>query len=510
MNRSMKIIIVEDEIRIREGISKLLGKLGEDYEVLGEACDGNDGLKLCLKEKPDLVITDIRMPKMDGIEMLEKIYQSGLKTKAIVVSAYSEFEYARGAMKLGVTEYLLKPISLMDFSNALNNIKVQIQEEQLKKPKNIGTPEQTITDLFYGSIELDDEIAAFLLNTYQINVDDPVFIMYAYLGNAFDHSRGLREEIAKLFPQEEDISYISIDSPLRRAVIYLFYKYRDAQTMERKIQYRMLSKEFSDIVFGCTQAPDLGSVKSAFDNLSQYMDWNISFEKEILISYPKIKQIQTAICSYPMDMERELKVALSTSDKEKAKQIVKKFHASFLNGKVYLPREIKDCYVRFLWFAMEIARDLGYISAHKIERQELLKKIMDANSKAELLELSDEVIDTICTVNQMEEEVTDLIVKKAKSMIHEYYNTGITLDEIAGKLKITPEYLGTKFRNETGVTFSTYMKDYRIAKAKELLLGTDYKLYEIAERIGYNDPKYFSRVFKEATGMLPADYRKSK
>jgi len=506
----MRIVIVEDEIRIREGIGKLLNKLGSDYEVLGEASDGAEGFELCLKEKPDLVITDIRMPKMDGIEMLSRLAEAGIKTKAIVVSAYSEFEYARGAMKLGVTEYLLKPISLMDFSNALNNIKVQLQEEQLKKPKNIGTLEQTITDLYYGSIELDDDIRKFLMESYGIDANQAVWIANAYLGSAYDNSERIRKDLNKMFSEIEDVKYISIDSPFRKSILYVVYKYTDAKALERWLQYRMLQQDVTGIVFGCVEAPDMKSMKSSYEALTQYMDWNISFEKEILISYPKIKQIQTAICSYPMDAEAQLRVALCAADKEKAKQTVARFHESFLDGKIYLPREIKDCYVRFLWFAMEIARDLGNVDARKIERQELLKQIMEANSKAELIGLSDGIMDIICNESKVEEDVTDLIVKRAKSIIHEFYNTGITLDEIAAKLNITPEYLGTKFRNETGVTFSTYMKDYRITKAKELLMGTNLKLYEIADRIGYNDPKYFSRVFKEATGMLPADFRKTK
>ena len=94
-------------------------------------------------------------------------------------------------------------------------------------------------------------------------------------------------------------------------------------------------------------------------------------------------------------------------------------------------------------------------------------------------------------------------------MIHEFYKNGITLDEIAGRLGITPEYLGTQFHQELGINFSAYVRKFRIEKAKKLLLGTDMKLYEIAEHTGYSDAKYFSRVFKTETGMLPADYRKS-
>ena len=94
-------------------------------------------------------------------------------------------------------------------------------------------------------------------------------------------------------------------------------------------------------------------------------------------------------------------------------------------------------------------------------------------------------------------------------MLQEFYTSGITLEEIADKLQITPEYLGTQFHKEMGVTFSTYLKQVRMSKAKELLIGTQLKLYEIAEKLGYSDSKYFSKVFKETFGQLPAEYRKT-
>lgn len=100
-------------------------------------------------------------------------------------------------------------------------------------------------------------------------------------------------------------------------------------------------------------------------------------------------------------------------------------------------------------------------------------------------------------------------MKRAQSMIHEFYDTGITLEEIAQKLNVTPEYLGTLFHKETGTHFSTYIREHRITKAKELLIGTQMKIYEIADQVGYADAKYFSRVFKESTGQLPADYRRT-
>ncbi len=133
---------------------------------------------------------------------------------------------------------------------------------------------------------------------------------------------------------------------------------------------------------------------------------------------------------------------------------------------------------------------------------------MEAKRREELEGAAEFLFDYI-KPREEEKEVTHLTVRRVRSMIQEFYQSGITLDEIASKLNVTPEYLGTQFHKEMGLTFSTYMKNFRINKAKELLCGTHMKLYEIAAKVGYSDPKYFSKVFKEMTGQLPADYRKT-
>ncbi|MBP5454738.1 MAG: helix-turn-helix transcriptional regulator, partial [Lachnospiraceae bacterium] len=143
-----------------------------------------------------------------------------------------------------------------------------------------------------------------------------------------------------------------------------------------------------------------------------------------------------------------------------------------------------------------------------LKQQKLLDRIMNAKIRSELQAVCEDILKML----RVREAATDsetLTVRRTKSMIHEFYNTGITLDEIAAKLNITPEYLGTQFHKETGTTFSAYIKNYRITKAKELLVGTSLKLYEIAERVGYFDPKYFSKVFRDVTGQLPAEFRKA-
>ena len=158
----MKIIIVEDEIRIREGISKLIHKMFEEHEIVGEAENGEEGFELIMKLKPDLVITDIKMPIMDGLQMLTKIYQMESKTKAIVLSAYSEFSYAQQAIKLGVSEYLLKPIVVGDFVQSIRLIEKQCEEEKTKNPKILGDIGNILFGIIYGDLQPSEEI-------YQLN-----------------------------------------------------------------------------------------------------------------------------------------------------------------------------------------------------------------------------------------------------------------------------------------------------------------------------------------------------
>ncbi len=506
---AMKIVIVEDEVRIREGFFKLLGKLGDEYEIVGEAGNGRQGLEVCRDKKPDLVITDVQMPEMDGLQMLQSIYDEGLDIKAIVLSAYSEFEYARTAMKLGVTEYLLKPLNISDFSTALENIRHQMEEDRRKKPQAVGTLDQVMREIIGGRMTADDEVEKYLRKNYGIIGTQKFIILCDYLGNQYE-SQWQREqkELSNSLSFYEGINYLILDMEYRKSLIVIVYKYSSATDFERWIQFQLLHKLHGSSAMGFTECAGLSGISTGINDLYPYMDWNISFEKDVLISYPKITQVQTSLCVYPQDLEAGMKTAICSSDFSQEKKLMDEFEEGFHDGRVYDPREIKECFVRFIWSVIEIAKDIGNTKAGDIQQQKLLDSIMNAKLRSELSSVCSDILDMLKAKEEASDSET-LTVRRAKSMIHEFYHTGITLDEIADRLGITPEYLGTQFHKETGENFSTYIRNYRIGKAKELLVGTGMKLKEISERVGYSDPKYFSKVFRDVTGRLPAEYRKS-
>lgn len=505
----MRVVIVEDEIRIREGIQKLLTRLSEDYQVVGEAENGVKGLEMITELKPELVITDIKMPKMDGLEMLSKLSSMDISVKAIVLSAYSEFEYARQAVKLGVTEYLLKPISYNEFAQAMEHVKEQIRAEKSKKPDQIGTIEQVFMGLIGGHLEISEEIKRYLKDNYNISDNQSFVLLCTYLGEEYgDNRQKIIAYLRHVFSLYKDLSFCLIESSYRDSLIIVLYHYDNVNELERWVQYQILNNNEHKLSLGWIEVFGVENIQEGFNNLYPYMDWNISFDHGVLISYPKITQIKTDSCIYPIELEAGMKAAVCASDRQKIESIMSAFHRSFNDGKIYIPKEIKECYVRFLWLIIGIAKEINSLSTKNLDQQKLLGKIMGAHVKEELYSASEFLIDIICTTKE-DDTVTHLTVKKAKSMIHEFYQTGITLEEIGLKLNVTPEYLGTLFHKEVGESFSTYIRNYRIEKAKELLCGTQLKLYEIAEQVGYSDSKYFGKVFREATGMLPTEYRKN-
>lgn len=507
----MRVVVVEDEIRIREGIQGLLEMMGDDYEFAGSAENGELGLALIQKEKPDIVITDIRMPDMDGLEMLGKMQEQGISAKVIVVSAYSEFNYARRALQLGVLEYLLKPVSVDEFSRVMNSVKTQIEKEKNAQPEVFGALEQILGAILYGQLKPDKVLEEYLLDKYGIHPEQEIAEVCIYLGNTYkDRAERVRQEWTNILGFREEFQFCVVKADYEQSLLIVIYEYKNILALERGIQALMLQgvAETETDGVGWIVSKGMDSLKNDFDTLYQYMDWNLTLGKDVLIAYPKILHIQTMVCVYPIELENRLKSEFCLGNMEQVRSLVRKFFDYFSAEKLYTPKDIKECYVRFIWAIVNITKEINLLDYENLNQQKILDKIMGAKLFRELEETVEGLLEHICMKEEQEDETAHLTVRRMKSMIHEFYQSGITLDEIALKLNVTPEYLSMQFHKEVGETYSSYLKKYRVNKAKELLMGTGMKQYEIALQVGYADSKYFGRVFREVTGYSPAEYRK--
>lgn len=510
----MKIVVVEDEIRIREGICNLIQKMFQEHEIVGEAENGEEGLNLILATKPDLVIMDIMMPVMDGLEMLTKLYQQKMKTKFIALSAYSEFAYAQKAMKLGVSEYLLKPIMVGDFTQAIKTIENQCAEEKKVNPQVLGSKENILFGMIYGGLKIDEELCQFIENNYAFDRNMSFSEMQVYFGNEYQNKHEqIERELEHLLKEKKDVRYCFLNVPKDQMFLVFLYTSQDLHAIERWIQNYLLyqrktDSRYKNISVGWIDINGIADIKKANQKLSKYLDWNIALGESIIISYPQVLKIQTVPCVYPIDLENRMKADMCAYNRSGVQKSILQFQKHFAGGQVYSPKEIKESYVRFLWGLINVSKEIGALNIEKFEQQVILEMIMSAKNTEELRIVCTKVFDSIITKEEKGTSAATLTVKRAESIVNEFYNTGITLDEIALKLNITPEYLGTQFHKEMGKNFSTYIKEIRMKKAKELLIGSQLKIYEIAQKVGYADAKYFSRVFKECTELLPAEYRK--
>ena len=162
----MRIVIVEDEAPIREGMEKILKKLSPSYVLAGKACDGLEGLEVIRREKPDVVIMDIRMPDMDGLTMLEKLREEGVTSKAVILSAYSDFSYAKRAMELGVSNYLLKPVKIQELRKVLQQMEEEVREENSQE--TLLSLENIARSALTGILEKTEETTAALEKKYGV------------------------------------------------------------------------------------------------------------------------------------------------------------------------------------------------------------------------------------------------------------------------------------------------------------------------------------------------------
>lgn len=511
----MKYVVVEDEIRIREGIEKLIRKLSSEEDEIQCAENGKDGMELIQKIKPDLIITDIRMPEMDGLSMLSALKNMGELPKTILLSAYSEFEYARRAMKLGINDYILKPISIVEFTDVFKKSVRAIELEKALAGEEVEEEslDMILNNMLHSEFVPNIAVKKKLEKKYGLRDESLSSLCLIYLGDRFEKKKNeFIKKIQKVL-QNYSISKSYVWQLERERIIgVLFYNYSDFSTLERWLQRQLLS-EFGNtlnenLCTGIIELNEFEKLKNVYEILVKNLKWNITLGKGVLVSYPKVEKIHTVPVIYPTMLEQEMREHLCTMNTEKIEETGKKFTQYFLGGECYTPQDIQKSFVKFIWTILNVVKEIDGKCYEFFELQIILERLMQAKTFEELEQVQNEVIQKILEMQRKNETDSNLLVKRVKGHVREFYTQGITLNEIAAIFGITPEYLGTQFHKETGMTYSTYLKEYRIEKAKKLLLGTDLKTYEIAQQVGYSNAKYFSKVFKDSEGELPGDFRK--
>lgn len=506
----MRIVIVEDEAPIREGMKKILNKINPEYQVVGTACDGLQGLEIIQREKPDLVLMDIRMPDMDGLTMLEKLRKSGNHCKAIVLSAYSDFTYAQKAIELGIENYILKPVRIPELRRALEQTETTLaMEEKRDQPWTLNRVfGNALLDQWY----LEEGIRETTEEKYGFSVDDTFSLFFVRLGERYGEYGGKVESLLKdVCNRGVTFKGDVVSSGAHRMVVLIIYSQEKKENLydffSTSVVPMLESQGIPNMVYDWEEAQGLSAMSQAMETYESHIQWNLIFPKGELLCGQKIEEAQVTPLKYSLELENQIKQAVSQHNMEKVLACAAAFKGQ-CTGKFHSPISIKEACIQFCWAIINTAREWG-LMREDVSLKEILDKVSEAVTEEELDEAYHQLIAQLeFAPMDKEEQNTSLLVQRANHLITEFYSQGITLEEVARKLCVSAEYLSTQFKKETGATFSETLRKCKVDKVKELLSNSSLKLNQIASLTGYTDPKYMSKVFKEEVGMLPAEYRK--
>ena len=504
----MRIVIAEDEPKSREGLIRLIRRF-TDYEIVGVAENGEEGYRLTEKEKPDLVLSDIKMPVLDGLGMLQKIKDAGIEVQAVLLTGYSEFEYARKALQLQVVEYVLKPMDIDQFLDVLKKVESRIVKQKAEQV----TPERLLWNYIGSSEEERELIRPMLEEKIGVRKDTQFAMLLIHPDSMANESYG--ELKAELENQMEILcieNYYMLVRPGEQGGIYIVLVDTERnQTLKRIFEMRILPKiqnitpcvATMDRFVGIWQLPDV------MNELSALLEHTFCSGHEVIMTEKMAQMMEYEKLDYPTALENEMVQGIRSGKKDKLAEVGETF-----SEQVILSRATPECIRNYtLRFLMGIARVEGEIRGDANQEEELrymLESIRSSHTQKELQYQFRKVVKQAMVWNEeTEESITENgIVLNAIAYIREHYMEAIGLQDVAQCCNVSPEYLSRIFKEETGVKFVDFLANFRFSVGKRMLATGNYKVSEVAEAVGFNDQKYFQKVFKKICGISPAEYKK--
>ncbi|GAA0084383.1 response regulator [Clostridium sp. CTA-7] len=535
--RLYKLMIVDDEEEIRLGVIKKINWQEYGFVVIGDAENGQEALEMAEKLHPDVIMTDIKMPFMDGLELGRKVTEIMPSTKIIIFSGSDDLDYAHEAIKINVVEYVLKPINSLELIEVLKRLKEKLDKEYDEK-RNI----EVLRNHYLESIPVIRE--QFLIGALEGRISKNQWkeeeeklgldFIDKYLSVALVSVDGIANFNEKEIGLHRNIGLISIsikkivDETMNNYCKFISFPYLDKivilATFYEKDNIMNFIKGLNEVckifecVFGETVSAGIGRV---YDDISQ-IRYSYSTAQSAL-SYRPI--LGTGKTIYIDDVEPDNSIQLQFDEQEEIK---------FLNAiKLSSQDEIKEIVEsifkkveehfisldKYRIYIMEIMTALLKLTqAYNIDIRDIFGEDFNCYSYLDKLDSIKEIkewfIEKAIKLNEFikKERVNSskLLVEKAKEYIkNNYSDYEISVEKLCSKLHVSPTYFSTIFKKETNMSFVNYLTDIRLEEAIKLLNTTDDKTYIIALKVGYQEANYFSYVFKKKFGISPSRYRKN-
>ncbi len=501
----MRILIVEDEPKTKDGLIKIINKFTE-YEICGVASNGLEGIQLIKDQKPDLIISDIQMPEMDGLSMLKELEQQEIQFHALILTGHSSFDYVRTALHLGVVDYVLKPVDVESLITLLRDTEAKLLEEKEEKIN----PAQLIWSLMNCEPEMKERLVRQLSKQLKVNdlteislfLVNPVSLLQETVGEMI---QCIKEKMDSLGVQNYHVIHLSISYGILVVIL-------DAERI------RLINRMFSTIILpglneiGCcycsyTSIMGLSGLENAITELKELLSYAFVFGSEVILDKQRVEKLEFTSISYPMDLENRIRKEIINGDYEKALKTSSKFKGLVIdsNGS---PELIREYTARFSSSVYNVAKEYDSQAEPLMIFHYFINNIIESKTKTDLILNYEKIMHTILDVTDGEVDVDNLTVLKVINYIRDNYQKNITLSDAANLVGVTPEYLSKLFCQKINVNFVVFLRNFRISIAKRMILSGKYRIQEVADQVGFKDPKYFNKVFKSVCGISPSEYKK--
>lgn len=508
----IRIIIIDDDELIRDGMKHSIPwkKLG--YKIIGEADNGKSGIEIISEVIPDMVLLDIGMPQMDGLDVSAWLRRYYPDIKIVILSAHSDFEYARRAIKEKVMEYIVKPIYRPDFIELLKKIRKQIiNEKELKKQEifikeiaEIG--QQTYVDelvlkIIHGAdVKSSVELLQKLLTNDQLGIEDPTLALIEGKSENMAHIL----EIFKV--HQKNMMNKAVFFQIKENVIGVVFQKINEMRIKTFFE-KIITEQAVDITVGVGQP-----VKSWEKLGDSYKKAYIALRHSFYIGNKCIVCFNNTMkysedYEYPFYIEENLFEAIKNHNKTEMERCIHQLIDTFgkeshvqrkiiINSSIVFMINIERRVIR-LCHELYQATDNDPFDMEVILKLDCLEKM-----KNYLLDTIGDMYDYAHRTNKNKEKI---LISNCLNYMGKNYRIA-TLVTTAEENYVSPNYLSFLFKIETGETFIDALTQIKVSKAKEFLKSGKYKIYEIAELVGYKDSRHFSKIFKKYTGYLPKDF----
>jgi len=499
-----RILIAEDDDNIRKGLVKIIGKMNLPIESIYEATNGQEAVNMVNEFNPDIVVTDIKMPLLDGLKFIETAKSSHPHVKFVILSGYDDFAYAQRAITYNVMDYLLKPVKKDVLYKTLSRIIEKLQDEDAIFREN-AIKDKKIRD--FQSIVLRQ----ILEGRYNRNSISSVI---AGMDIRFDKKGFMVISVYGPESANADINMANI------CCSYITnYNHRICLLNINEDELDVVINSLNDFITArngrvyaglSNWSPDIDSLPSLAEQAEKALDFRLLDKTRNIFMYSGLDIPETNMSPVGVYCDRIMN-AINSGNVQEMLNSADIFFDFVLKGKSATPEFIKNSVNYLIMYYLLPSRKDMLLS----NTNDMLKNSFDCEAiyqtSESLTEFKTHIKRFLLSIMQKsrKQDINTGSYKVAAAIkyINSKYNTDLSLEEVAEHVNTNTSYFSHIFKKETGMCFSDFLQMVRIENSKKLLIHSHYKIFEIAEMVGFSDEKYYYKVFKKLTGYTPNQYR---